>query len=204
MTKLETAADLVSFIRSARGREAKPKERPVFNKPGNTAAIPLTIATLKKKNRDDALMNKDEYYISRANPIHKTAVGAVSCEDTRGGYTGAMNRSGSKGPVSPRSGAPRSPSNVSRTASRTGRSRSNRTEQRSVRRSGSMSSEYSVRSNVSRASARVSSLAQPKQPRARPIGVAPTMISKMDPKKKRGLGTGISASAIKAATAGYR
>ena len=65
-----------------------------------------------------------------------------------------------------------------------------------------MTSECSVRSSVSRASARVASLAQPKA-RARPIGVAPTMVSKLDSRKKKGLGTGISSAAIRAATAGY-
>ena len=44
-SKLETAADLVSFIRGSRGRPVKASTgRPAFNKPGNTAAIPLTIA----------------------------------------------------------------------------------------------------------------------------------------------------------------
>eukprot|EP01063_Lacrimia_lanifica_P031418 TRINITY_DN5174_c0_g1_i1.p1 TRINITY_DN5174_c0_g1~~TRINITY_DN5174_c0_g1_i1.p1 ORF type:complete len:226 (+),score=45.97 TRINITY_DN5174_c0_g1_i1:59-736(+) len=207
-----TAGDLAALIKDSRGKKAAVAKR-TFNAPGNTAAIPLTIKTLKQHNsRCEA---GDDYYVPRAVCAHdvrpkltssalrsKTA-GAASPDAERGARKARVARAGEAG-VPPKRSA-----SGARSVKST----------RSVRSTASKASKASKTSKLSNAGSRggytgsrLGALAEPKIAPPRPVGLGPrpTMVSAGRPgttssaRPRQALGHGLSSAAVAKATAAYR
>eukprot|EP01065_Artemidia_motanka_P033627 TRINITY_DN40642_c0_g1_i1.p1 TRINITY_DN40642_c0_g1~~TRINITY_DN40642_c0_g1_i1.p1 ORF type:complete len:206 (+),score=21.71 TRINITY_DN40642_c0_g1_i1:58-675(+) len=64
MPTLVTAGDLVAFLRAGRGQPVQPvPERRSFQRPGNTAAIPLTVSALRRGD-----VSPGDVYVPRRLP----------------------------------------------------------------------------------------------------------------------------------------
>ncbi|KAJ9449214.1 hypothetical protein DIPPA_31221 [Diplonema papillatum] len=197
-TRLQTAGDLAAFIKGSKAQDPSPRPQRNFPKPGNTAAIPLTISALRRKDREDAVaQNPDEYYVPRAGG---SGVPPPPRNRSRARAAGRLFESDHARPEQIRQARENS---LTRSG---GGSRSGSAGARSTR---------STRSAVSRGS-RLSALAEPKKPAAtglRPfqVGVSPMVSSRfVDPqalqkrKARGGYGTGLSSDAVNKVASVYR